>query len=90
MLNLNFSLLQHSLAESVRVKWKGRVFLGDCATFDERTRTVSRPREGSRPQRPQGSPIENVAAGIWALPVWGGGLNPCPDGLWHLFLGEMS
>ena len=35
MLNLNFSLLQHSLAESVRVKWKGRVFLGDCATFDE-------------------------------------------------------
>ena len=27
---------------------------------------------------------------IWALPVWGGGLNPCPDGLWHLFLGEMS
>ena len=23
-------------------------------------------------------------------PFGGGGLNPCPDGLWHLFLGEMS
>ena len=29
-----------------------------------------------------------MAAGIWALPVWGGGLNPCPDGLWQLFWEE--
>ena len=36
----------------------------------------------------KGSPIVNVAEGIWALPVWGGGLNPCPDGLGQLFLEE--
>ena len=27
---------------------------------------------------------------MWALPVWGGGgLNPCPDGLGHLFREKM-
>ena len=41
----------------------------------------------------KGSTIIKISLFIWALPVWGGvggGLNPCPDGLWHLFLGEMS
>ena len=38
----------------------------------------------------KGSPTEIKSLFIWALPVWGGGLNPCRDGLWHLFLREMS
>ena len=32
----------------------------------------------------KGSPTEKKSLFIWALPVWGGGLNPCQDGLWHL------
>ena len=35
----------------------------------------------------KGSPFQLVTTSIWALPVWGGGLNPCPDGLGH-FLGK--
>ena len=31
----------------------------------------------------KGSPFQLVTTSIWALPVWGGGLNPCPDGLGH-------
>ena len=30
---------------------------------------------------PKGSTTQIHAGGIWALPVRGGGLNPCPDGL---------
>ena len=33
----------------------------------------------------KGSRTEENAEGIWALPVWWGGLNPCPDGLGNFF-----
>ena len=42
------------------------------------------------PLQCEGSPHENVATSIWALPVWGGGLDPCQDGLGHLFREELS
>ena len=38
----------------------------------------------------KGSPHENVGTSIWALPVWGGGLDPCQDGFGHLFREELS
>ena len=38
----------------------------------------------------KGSPFQLVTTSIWALPVWGGGLNPCPDGLGHFFREEFS
>ena len=38
---------------------------------------------------PKGSPNKIANEGIWELPVWGGGLNPCPDGLGQLFLGRI-
>ena len=41
-------------------------------------------------QQSKGSPHKNVEASIWALPVWGGGLDPCQDGLGHLFREELS
>ena len=34
-------------------------------------------------------PRENLCS-FGHCPFGGGGLNPCQDGLWHLFLGEMS
>ena len=37
-----------------------------------------------------GITIKIYAAGIWALPVRGGGLNPCPDGLGQLFWEEFA
>ena len=38
----------------------------------------------------KGSPHAKHATSIWALPVWGGGLDPCQDGLGHLFREELS
>ena len=38
----------------------------------------------------EGSPFQLVNTSMWALPVWGGGLNPCPDGLGHFFREEFS
>ena len=38
----------------------------------------------------KGSPIENVAAGIWALPVWGGGSKPLPGWFGATFFGRIS
>ena len=38
----------------------------------------------------EGRPISIVEPYIWALPVWGGGLNACPHGLGHLFREELS
>ena len=38
----------------------------------------------------KGSTFQFVSTSIWALPVWGGGLNPCPDGLGHFFREEFS
>ena len=42
-------------------------------------------REGLR----EAPPKENLCS-FGHCPFGGGGLNPCQDGLWHLFLGEMS
>ena len=40
---------------------------------------------------PKGSPTEKDAGSIRALPKWGGGgLDPCPNGLGHLFREELS
>ena len=33
----------------------------------------------------KGSPSLKNVGSIWALPKWGGGLDPCPNGLGHLF-----
>ena len=40
----------------------------------------------------KGSPNKSKSTFIWVLPVWGGGgcLDPCQDGLGHLFGGELS
>ena len=35
---------------------------------------------------PKGSPSLKKVGSIWALPKWGGGLDPCPNGLGHLIL----
>ena len=37
-----------------------------------------------------GKHLSKVTTSMWALPVWGGGLNPCPDGLGHFFREEFS
>ena len=38
----------------------------------------------------EGSPTQIHVRGIWALPVRGGGLDPCPDGLGHFFREEFA
>ena len=38
----------------------------------------------------KGSPSLKNVGSIWALPKWGGGLDPCPNGLGHLFWEELS
>ena len=38
----------------------------------------------------KGSLPQIHAGGIWALPVRGGGLDPCPDGLGHFFREEFA
>ena len=45
------------------------------------------PDSGEKLSLGKGSSTIRKSLFIWALPVC---LNPCQDGLWHLFLGEMS
>ena len=41
-------------------------------------------------QGPFGKPHRKKISVHLGIARLGGGLNPCQDGLWHLFLGEMS